>query len=377
MSRNKSTKEEKLKEVPEPQKKFKTYWSANPLKMYSHIPRLYQWYNGKDIYPISIEIGLTSLCNHNCCWCSIKAKKVGRHDYLAKELLEKFVRDIKQMEVKSVVISGSGEQTLHPGIKLFLTKLRKSGINIGLNSNGSNLTPEICEKIVDNVTWVRISLDASSQRARKHVHGVKDLHKTVEGLERLVALKKERNSNICIGTQMVICSENENEIESVTRLASKIGVDYLQIKPVTFFEHYPEKKNSRASMKKWMEEVKKVVSNYSRPKFQINVRYDQFIDYIEKGMDQRKEADIPCLTGFSPYIEADGNVWYCVDKKGFDEYWLGNLNVQSLKTIWNSDRRKEVLKYVEKNHCNRICRNAPLNEFLWGVKNPTPFYDFL
>ncbi|MDL1967662.1 MAG: radical SAM protein [Deltaproteobacteria bacterium] len=362
---------------PDSQKKFKSYWSANPFKIYSHIPKLYEWYMGNDIYPISIEIGITSQCNHNCCWCSITPKKVDRHSYLSKDILKKFVSNVKEMNVRSVVISGSGEQTLHKDLPWFLQQLHEAGLYIGMNTNGSRLTPDLCRTIVDTVTWIRISLDAASEEVRKAVHGVKDLNKATEGLKELVRLKKEVDSQISIGTQMVVCPENEKEIESCTNLSIAIGVDYQQIKPAIPFDYYyPNYKDAKIRMAEWLDRIKNLDGNKQWKGFQVNVRYDQFENYIN-GTDFYERVNFKCLTSFSPYIEADGNVWYCVDKKGNENYWLGDLNNHSLKEIWESERRKEVLYYTNQNPCGHICRNSPLNELLWEMKNPTPFYSFL
>ena len=360
------------------QRRFKTYWSANPLKMYCHIVRLYQWYHGNDIYPISIEIGLTSRCNHNCCWCSVKTKKIERHSDLSPELLDKFIRDVKGMGIRSVVISGSGEQTLNRHFERVLRGLKKANISVGINTNGSNLSPKLCQVIVENATWIRVSLDAATPEVRRSVHGVQDLDKAVRGLKMLVSLRGENQLTPSIGTQMVVCPENSKEIEACVRLSASLGVDYHQIKPVAFFEkYYSNSGHVRKDMERWLNEVRTGQSRFSRNGFQVIVRYDQFIEYIEDVSTRREKAQIPCLTSFSPYIEADGNVWYCVDKKGYEEFLLGNLNARSLKAIWHSRRRKEVLTYLKEHPCSHICRNSPLNEFLLGIKNPSPFYDFL
>jgi len=378
MSTIKTIKPIKVNNNSDSQKKFKTYWSANPFKMYSHIPRLYQWYRGKDIYPISIEIGLTSQCNHNCCWCSVKVKNIERHSNLTKDLLDKFVYDIKKMDVRSVVISGSGEQTLSPHFEGFLKNLKNENISIGIDTNGSHLTERICQTIIENATWIRVSLDAATQEVRKSVHGVRDINKAIHGLKTMVSLRKENHYALSIGTQMVVCPENEKEIEACARLSASLGVDYHQIKPVSLFErYYPHRRHVKRDMEKWLKKVKVVSTEFSRDGFQVIVRYDQFIEYIEEVINQRVRAEIPCLTSFSPYIEADGNVWYCVDKKGYQEFLLGNLNEKSLKNIWHSQRRKETLDYLKRHPCVHICRNSPLNEFLWDMKNSSPFYNFL
>jgi MoaA/NifB/PqqE/SkfB family radical SAM enzyme len=377
MSKAKNIKNIKYNNNLDPQKKFKTYWSANPFKMYSHIPRLYQWYHGKDVYPISIEIGLTSRCNHNCCWCSVKVKNIERHSNLSKELLDKFIHDIKKMDVRSVVISGSGEQTLNPHFEMFLKDLKKENIGVGINTNGSNLTKNICQRIVENATWIRVSLDGATQEVRKSIHGVSDLNKAIQSLKTLVSLKKKEQKSLSIGTQMVVCPENEEEIEACTQLSASLGVDYHQIKPVALYEKfYPDRRNIKKDMEKWLKKIKTVSSNFSRDGFQVIVRYDQFLEYIEDVSNKRGKAQISCLTSFSPYIEADGNVWYCVDKKGVEEFLLGDLNEKSLRAIWHSKRRKEVLDYLRQHPCFHICRNSPLNEFLWEMKNPSAFYDF-
>ena len=41
----------------------------SPNKLFSHMDRMHDWWQGKNIYPITMELSPSSVCNHYCTWC--------------------------------------------------------------------------------------------------------------------------------------------------------------------------------------------------------------------------------------------------------------------------------------------------------------------
>ena len=81
-------------------------------KLIYHIPRVHQWLQGKNIYPIYIEIGLYGGCNYRCIFCAFDFLKY-RPDILDKRCLEKFIPQAVKKGIKAILYSGEGEPLLH------------------------------------------------------------------------------------------------------------------------------------------------------------------------------------------------------------------------------------------------------------------------
>ena len=93
----------------------------SPHKLFVHMDRMHDWWQGKNIYPIAMELSPTTVCNHFCSWC-MHGGYFGKHPKDEKNL--KLYPDASFMEfdfyaglldelvtlgTKSMVFSGSGE----------------------------------------------------------------------------------------------------------------------------------------------------------------------------------------------------------------------------------------------------------------------------
>ncbi|KAI9731496.1 MAG: hypothetical protein M1834_004616 [Cirrosporium novae-zelandiae] len=94
-------------------------------------------------YPgkIQASIMFTSLCNLSCPWCHNGSIVRGeREDITAQDVF----RQITASEHKNLVISG-GEPTINAGLIPFLRLLKKAGVSVKLDTNGT--APEVLRRI--------------------------------------------------------------------------------------------------------------------------------------------------------------------------------------------------------------------------------------
>ena len=147
----------------------------NPHKILNHIDRLQRLVRGELVYPITVEIDPTNLCNHRCAWCVSMEAHTG--EKLGLDRFTSLVRELKQADVRSVVLKGGGEPTTHPQFIEMLDVLRNAGLAVGLITNGSMPRPGSVAKVVEVCDWVRVSLDASTAQTHESIHGTKDFSK--------------------------------------------------------------------------------------------------------------------------------------------------------------------------------------------------------
>ena len=98
--------------------------------------------------PIAIQFELLPICNFNCKFCYIRmtpeeVKKSGHHIMLFDEWKE-YVDQVCEMNIPSITFTG-GECTLHPDFIRLYEYAYSKGLQVGMISNGSNITPEILE----------------------------------------------------------------------------------------------------------------------------------------------------------------------------------------------------------------------------------------
>ena len=57
----------------------------SPNKLFTHMDRMYDWWQGNNVFPITLELSPTTICNHFCTWC-MHGTYFGKHKGDKKEL---------------------------------------------------------------------------------------------------------------------------------------------------------------------------------------------------------------------------------------------------------------------------------------------------
>ena len=341
----------------------------SPVKIFSHMERMYDWWLGKNIYPITVELGPSgpANCNNRCNFC------MHRSYYDAKammsfKLYKRIIDELKELDVKGMVFSSSGEPLTNPEIIDFIAYTKEIGVDVALVTNGTALQKiGMIETLARDVTWMRISLDAGNPETRAKIHGVfpEDFEKVLESLTML-ADEKKKISGLChIGVQMVITEENWWEVYSAARRVKETRVDYFQIKPVVF---HPKDNKAQLSCKFWETALGLIdiaKREFEDEEFDVFVKYDQFDAIMDSNHEKR--AYERCRADFFPVIEATGKIYHCSQTRGLPEFELGDLSQTSFKEIWNGDRRKDIIENIEVSKCQPVCRCHWLNKMLKTV----------
>ena len=96
---------------------------------------------------------------------------------MPRDILLNTCKDFVDMGVRAVNWTGGGEPTINSHLKEAITYLGKNNIKMGMFTNGTLLDKwDLFETIVDNMTWLRFSVDAgtretynSIRRSRKNL----------------------------------------------------------------------------------------------------------------------------------------------------------------------------------------------------------------
>ena len=191
--------------------------------------------------PISINIDLTTACNFSCPHC-VDSKLLNSGDYLDLETVKRSIETLQKSGMRSVIIIGGGEPTIHKNFEAIVRFISERGLQIGIATNGSRLekVASIAEMLKDG-DWLRISIDAGKESTFFKSHRPRGRVSLESILGNALQVKK-LNSKITLGYSYVIAWEgisvngheltaNINEMDLAVSLAKEYAFDYVSFKP--------------------------------------------------------------------------------------------------------------------------------------------------
>jgi radical SAM protein with 4Fe4S-binding SPASM domain len=299
---------------------------------------------------------------------------------------------LSEAGIKGVVFTGGGEPTLHPHLIDSMRHAVQTGLKIGLFTNGSLMTETKIHQLLElEPTFIRVSLDAGTPDIHRLLHGYSDrqnyLPKVLENIEMLAKGKLHQKVNTTIGIGVSVEPVNLGDLVEVAKRyeiachAPKGGIDYLVFRPMV---NYQGGKCFRA-VQPMLDYLKERVPEY----------YEAYCDYIYKGKQlpaqlfekasQIIDGEVSRLlsdTGIDVinirikmvgvtqsnrpfqkcrasswyiFVGPDGIVYNCVELGLDPRVAIGNLLTQSLGEIWKSQRRQEVMDFIDSGGIHTLC----------------------
>jgi len=195
-----------------------------------------------DAAPLSINLDLTTACNYACDHC-IDAEILNLGVSHDDAVLRRSIEEMAARGLRSVILIGGGEPTVHPQFVPFVGFLKDRRLEVAVVSNGSR-NERILETIhrLDAHDWIRLSLDAGTDATFQRMHRPKKPI-TLDAICAGVAPMKRANPAPRVGFSFIItwtgaaCGpgapvvENIDEIPLAARRAKDAGFDYVSFKP--------------------------------------------------------------------------------------------------------------------------------------------------
>ncbi|WP_419786695.1 radical SAM protein [Pseudodesulfovibrio sp.] len=300
--------------------------------------------NGPDAtYPVSVELSLTNRCNLACKWCSDKALRMRAMEDLDISILKNLLEDLAANGTKGIVIEGGGEPTLYADFSEVALHAKALGLGLGLITNGVRL-PDI--EILKHFDWVRFSLDAASTEQFRTGKGKDYFQKVMANIQTAASAKA--GSGLVVGIGYVLTSENEQGLEDLTLKLRRLGVDYLQIRPVI---DHPDlmPKNFNLSY----------LSKHSLGGFSVAIH--NMKENVITG-----NFSLPCRAhSLSSVITANGDVYLCGRLNTHEDIPpIGNLYKNSFAEIWNGqERRRQSDMVMAPKFCQQWCPECRLTKY--------------
>ncbi|MBI2901704.1 MAG: radical SAM protein [Planctomycetes bacterium] len=302
-------------------------------------------------FPVEVLIKTTLNCNHTCpkCLHGMGIFPAGAQFSMKFETLTAVLDEGKRKGLRSVVFTG-GEPTMHPRIMEFLSYAGELGFpDISMVTNGSKLSDRLVECLVaSGLTRVNVSIDAVDRGTYRKVHGVDQLDRVTEGIERLLRKRKEMGSQLpLLSVSFVLSEENRDELDPFLALWKERADGGIKV--------YPFKN------------VFSVVDGeFSKTYGAGKKRLEQ----LDAGsLPAQLPKDVPMLSGYgvectSPWyrchVGINGEIQACTTQ-GFCDHpamVMGNIHRSTFEEVWKSARWSELREIVLARQFDRhpVCR---------------------
>lgn len=343
-------------------------------KLIYHPEAVAKWLQGKNIYPIEVEISPSGACNHRCVFCAVDY--IGyQPNFLDKDTMLRDIEHMSNKGLKSVICSGEGEPLLNKDMPDIANGIKKSGVDVAMSSNGALFTKEKASDCLAAFTWIRFSVASMEEKSYDAIQRGKagDLERVKTNLSDAVRIKRDRNLKTTLGVQCLLMPDNMAQLPDMAKQLREIGVDYLTIKP---YSQHLHSDNTFQIDYEAMLELEQEIKQYATDDFSIYFRANAM-----KKMHHEKCYKQCYGLPFMTHIDAKGNVWPCIAHIGTEEFCYGNINEQTFEEIWEGKRRQEVIEKLNSLDVNKVCREAcrldEINKYLNELRHPGGHVNFI
>ena len=266
--------------------------------------------------PGSLNIEITSACNHNCFFCpyhsNLLEKKVSPK-YVDGNLVKRILSEASQVGIgrNEVGFHMTGEPLLCKEFSEYVRYAKELGFSyVFTTTNGVPAIPARIEEILDaGLDSIRFSVNGATAESYKAAHGSDDFDTVLEHIKYLHTYRKKAGKNILVSLSFVITKQNKDEIPLIKEIFEPL-VDEIAFIPVLLLDRFfPE-----------------LDAVYSLPKENDAFEYT------------------PCATAFnSMYISCEGYIVPCCTAIRSEDLIIADLKENvTLVEAWQGEKFKKL-----------------------------------
>ena len=285
--------------------------------------------------PFVCHVEVTNVCNFQCEFCaSVDNSQIDnvKKGFMNYDLFCKIVDDLAAFEkkLKQMIFHILGEPLMHPRIVDMITYAKKKNVaeKLMLYTNGSRLKPELSRAICNaGIDYIQLSIEHVNNSGYEKIVRTKVDYDTL--LANIGYLCAYKDDNCFVSAKILDCGLTETEKKKFYDDFEKIA-DECHIE--TLIQVIPE-------------DIRDTTLGYGR-----TVTSDGYV-IVPKEV---------CTAPFYVLgISFDGSVSPCVCDLG-KEMCIGNAASESLKEIWNGEKRKNFLKMQlkKKRKLSPVCKKC-------------------
>jgi MoaA/NifB/PqqE/SkfB family radical SAM enzyme len=327
--------------------------------------RVEAWRRGERIAPITMDVAWTRKCAAACnfCYASLQASE---DTTISRQNALDYLDDASEIGVKGVSLISDGESTEVPYFAESVEYGAKRGLQIGTSTNGVKLTPDVLERILPGLTYLRFNFSGGDKHRWSQIMGLKQplFDRVVSHIKTAMAIKRRDNLPVNINMQMVVLPKDADQIIPLAKLAQQIRPDYL------IYKHCANSADGDLDVDyrqySSLFPLFKEVEAMGDEEFRVAVKWSRIQD--EGKRDYQRCYGPPFILQMS----GNGLIAPCGQKfnSKYSKFHIGNITRDRFKDIYQSDRYWEVLNYLASDEfdasidCGENCLQTNTNSWL-------------
>jgi len=300
--------------------------------------------HGKMCPPVFADLHLSNICNQRCRGCAYQ-NKIGKDEisFMSLANTEKTINTLAFAGVKAFDFAGGGEPLCIPNIRTAFSYVIDHNCAYALITNGVLFQGDLMKQVINEATYVRISLEATSKEnyARYKQVEISTWDIVINNICEAIEYRNLSGSTCEIGIKFsvgkLLCGIEH--YKAGIELGKQLGVNSVQFKAL---RHEPEEltlaqKHAERTL------LRKAIYESNMPKL---VRY-----WIVP------ETCIPqCwLNPLHIVIDHNGDCYICCFYyyRG-DEHKLGNILNTPFDDFWYNQEHKDKIAAIDKTKCEMV-----------------------
>ncbi|MGD8881315.1 MAG: radical SAM protein [Desulfobacterales bacterium] len=317
-----------------------------------------------------IQVEISSYCNASCFYCPHSTYRVNwQNRYLSMESFHNLIPAFRKTAL--VYLQGWGEPFTHPRFFEMLKIAKAAGCMVGTTTNGTLLGRETIEKMVseglDVIGFSLAGVDEKNDRIRKGTR-IKKVLECIEEIHR--AKDKFGTDNPQIHIAYMLLRSGLDDLEKLPIFLGNTGAAQIVVSSLSYIVS-PEMetesvlvcgKEEYLELKDRLLEVKREADNQG-----IDVHFHivppvqkKFCcsENIPRAVVVGSDGSLsPCVMKQIP-VRGD-NFYYANGKKNFQQNLsFGNVQTESLKTIWHRKEYRKVINKFRKREAPSFCQSC-------------------
>jgi len=300
-------------------------------------------------YPSFIQFDITTKCNLDCVGCprdNIKETSVINTD-LSVETFRKAISIFPF--VNSVWLHSYGEPLMHNDFFEFVRLAKSAGVKTYFYSNGMLWNREKAKKIVKlGADKVVFSVDATEKKMLERIRRGANFERIIGTIKTLQETKEEMSSSLPeIELCMTLRKENLSELPKMPAFAKKLGIRTVFCQNILTYTkdgeesslYKADKESALSVFDEAMENAKKEGISMRLPGLEL--KRGKKCEFPSSMMHVRVDGKVSAC----PYCAYPFKLQYCISggklvnmETDFAEHIVGDLNKDSLETIWKGKK---------------------------------------
>ena len=323
-----------------------------------------------DSEPVCLYLEVTNRCNLLCTTCPRTYEELEPEADMSWELFTSIVDQFDS--IQRVVLHGVGEPMLVRDLPERIEFLKKRGIHVLFNTNGTLLNEANAERLLDTgLDELRVSLDAAESSVFQMVRGRDMFDRIVQNLTRFRCRQRELGAEFPrVSLWLTGLRETIGQLEAFVRLAHRMDVPEVYLQRLVFFDSNPIglARCESALFEKTSAQEEETIQRAEDLARELGVIFNASGAAGPRTSVKKRRENQPWSLCRRPwtlmYFTATGRALPCCiapfSMHGYDSFTLGDATQQSLREIWNGDGYVNFRASLMSSQPPRACANCGL-----------------